>query len=1120
MKTPLPSDEAGRLTVLREHHILDTPPVAEFDDLVRLAALLCGVPIAAVSLIDEDRQWFKSIIGLDCSQTPRDAAFCAHTILTPEMLIVPDTQKDVRFADNPMVTGDPHLRFYAGMPLLTEDGYCLGSLCIIDKEVRSFTPEQAEILRLLAHQAAYHLQAARRAAERERLLAEKEQLAAENARLASIVSTSEDAIYSKTLEGRITSWNKGAESLYGYSAAEIIGEHVDLLVPLEHRHEMLEIMDTVQCRLGVASLETIRLTKTNKRLNVSISVSPVMDTDGSIVGASIIARDIAQRKHAEEKLEAEREFMNALLESLQEGIVACDAQGTLALLNRAAQEFHGIPEEPLPAEQWTEHFDLFRADGITPLPTAEIPLLRAYSGETVRDAEMVIAPSGSPRRIVLASGQAIYSRSGDKLGAVVAMHDVTDRRRIELELSRLAAIVASSEEAITATTLDGTLVSWNAGAERLYGYSEAEVIGRHASLLSPEGVTSTVETVILRLLNGEPAARMDAVRRRQDGSLVTVGLSFSPIHDADSKIIGASCIARDITAQRQAEDALRESEARLRYLSEAAFEGIAVSRDGIILDANPAFLSLYGYDHDQVIGMTADQFPVPEAQALVRQKVADEEEGAYEVLCQRRDGSTFLAEVRGRKALWDGQAARVTAVRDITERKNMEDALRHSAEAMRAILSSAPVILYAADLDGTITLSEGTGLAALGLAPGEAVGRSVYEFSEGNSVPMESTRRAFAGETVSYDTRIGTLSLHVELRPQHDLGGAVSGLIGVCFDITDRAELEERFRVLFEQSPQAHLLVGEHGIIDCNPAAAALLGCPDKSQLIAQNPSVFSPEYQPDGRSSLEKSYEMEKMARENGSHSFEWVHHKMDGEEFPTEVTLTPMRLQDKPVMLAVLEDLTERKMAEQQIKDYMAALELQKSQLEETNKKLEALATTDGLTGLKNHRAFQEKLAEEHARAVRYNLPLSLLLLDVDQFKQYNDSFGHPAGDVVLKNVAGTLGCTARDTDMAARYGGEEFVVILPQTDEAGALVIAERVRAVVAGNAWEKRPITVSIGISTLSLDTPTPASLIACADGALYHAKEAGRNHVSHGNPFVQPLSRTPQASRARHPAPIS
>ena len=130
-------------------------------------------------------------------------------------------------------------------------------------------------------------------------------------------------------------------------------------------------------------------------------------------------------------------------------------------------------------------------------------------------------------------------------------------------------------------TLDGTIVSWNAGAERLYGYAEEEIIGHHASVLVPGGQASVVDGVIPRLLRGETIAPVEVVRQRRNGAVLNLALTFSPLHDengesGNGKIVGLSCISRDITAQRQAEDALRESEVRLRYLSDAAFEGIAV----------------------------------------------------------------------------------------------------------------------------------------------------------------------------------------------------------------------------------------------------------------------------------------------------------------------------------------------------------------------------------------------------------------------------------------------------------------------------------------------------------------------------------------------------------------
>lgn len=147
-----PANESDRLDALRRLGVLDTPPESDYDDLTRLAAAICCTPISLVSLIDADRQWFKSRHWIDAAETPRDQAFCAHAIHRPELFVVPDVAADERFADNPLVTGDPHIRFYAGMPLATPDGFPLGTLCVIDRTPRTLTTDQRDALRVLARQ--------------------------------------------------------------------------------------------------------------------------------------------------------------------------------------------------------------------------------------------------------------------------------------------------------------------------------------------------------------------------------------------------------------------------------------------------------------------------------------------------------------------------------------------------------------------------------------------------------------------------------------------------------------------------------------------------------------------------------------------------------------------------------------------------------------------------------------------------------------------------------------------------------------------------------------------------------------------------------------------------------
>ncbi|BCM91461.1 response regulator PleD [Abditibacteriota bacterium] len=171
------------------------------------------------------------------------------------------------------------------------------------------------------------------------------------------------------------------------------------------------------------------------------------------------------------------------------------------------------------------------------------------------------------------------------------------------------------------------------------------------------------------------------------------------------------------------------------------------------------------------------------------------------------------------------------------------------------------------------------------------------------------------------------------------------------------------------------------------------------------------------------------------------------------------------------------------------------QDAALLQSNAKWEAMATQDGLTGLKNRRAFDERLLAEFNRATQGTVPLSLMLMDVDKFKHFNDTFGHPAGDEVLKQVAKLLQGGVRAGGFVARYGGEEFVVLLPDTVIEDALITAERLRAIIEGGHWPQRAVTVSIGVASWSPGMTTTGQLVSAADGALYESKGAGRNRVT-------------------------
>jgi len=224
----------------------------------------------------------------------------------------------------------------------------------------------------------------------------------------------------------------------------------------------------------------------------------------------------------------------------------------------------------------------------------------------------------------------------------------------------------------------------------------------------------------------------------------------------------------------------------------------------------------------------------------------------------------------------------------------------------------------------------------------------------------------------------------------------------------------------------------------------------------------------------------------------------RRDGSVFPAEVGLSPVRTAAGLFVVGAIIDLTARRQAERLLAE-------QSDLLSHQNAKLAELAVTDGLTGLRNRRAFIEQLMVQLELAVRHARSLSVLILDADRFKEYNDEFGHLAGDEVLREVARILQDVARRSDFVARIGGEEFGIILPETNREGALVLGERFRTAIESSAWPRRLVTLSVGATTVDFANPIPrpdapgvSQILTEADRALYHSKDGGRNRVTHAD----------------------
>jgi PAS domain S-box-containing protein len=220
MNAPLPSDEVERLAVLRSLNVLDMPPEEAFDELTNLAATICQTPVALISLVDESRQWFKSRVGWDQTEAPRDGSFCSHAILGPDLFVVADTRSDSRFVDNPLVAGDPGIRFYAGAPLVMPDGHTLGTLCVMDYRPRELSAAQNQALRTLSRQVVALLRLRQNLTE---LTAAGHAQREERNRLLALLDQLPVMVYGLNAEGRFCLWNRECERVLGYRKEEVLG---------------------------------------------------------------------------------------------------------------------------------------------------------------------------------------------------------------------------------------------------------------------------------------------------------------------------------------------------------------------------------------------------------------------------------------------------------------------------------------------------------------------------------------------------------------------------------------------------------------------------------------------------------------------------------------------------------------------------------------------------------------------------------------------------------------------------------------------------------------------------------------------------------------------------------
>jgi PAS domain S-box-containing protein len=410
VKAPdLPAAETERLEALRRAAILDTPPEAAFDDMVRLARTVCQTPIAAVSLVDDRRAWFKAKLGLDVREIPRDISFCGHAVAASDLFVVPDASQDPRFSDNPLVTSLPWIRFYAGVPILCPDHHAIGTLCVLDTVPRELSEEQLAALRGLGRQVAVQIQFRRSVAEMTASVKEawvaRVQISIERALLRGVLqAATEYSIIGTDPSGTITVFNEGAERMLGYRAAEVVGRVTPELIhdPREMQRRAAELGVATGFEVFVAAArrgapetrEWTYVRKDGTRLPVSLTVTAMRDEGGPLAGFIGIARDITEERRAE----SERARF------LVEQAARAAAERSVDRLSRLHTAASALADAITPAQV----VDVIIHQGMAALgASAGLVALLDEGGQTLEIVEAVGLPAGAPRSFLLETASPI-----------------------------------------------------------------------------------------------------------------------------------------------------------------------------------------------------------------------------------------------------------------------------------------------------------------------------------------------------------------------------------------------------------------------------------------------------------------------------------------------------------------------------------------------------------------------------------------------------------------------------------------------------------------------------------------------------------------------------------------